>query len=66
MRQQLTRTGDIPSLKLFESDKVLAFLDINPLSRGHAVCPSSNPPFTQLGFAIGILQTLWVGEVDIC
>jgi len=30
--------GDIPSFKLFESDKVLAFLDIQPLSRGHAVC----------------------------
>ncbi|KXG53218.1 Histidine triad (HIT) protein [Penicillium griseofulvum] len=29
--------GDIPSLKLFESDKVFAFLDIQPLSRGHAV-----------------------------
>ncbi|KAH8881434.1 HIT-like protein [Thozetella sp. PMI_491] len=29
--------GDIPSFKLFESDKTLAFLDINPLSRGHAL-----------------------------
>ncbi|KAJ5206352.1 hypothetical protein N7491_003028 [Penicillium cf. griseofulvum] len=29
--------GDIPSLKLFESDKVFAFLDIQPLSRGHAL-----------------------------
>ncbi|KAL2072328.1 hypothetical protein VTL71DRAFT_11671 [Oculimacula yallundae] len=29
--------GDIPCFKLFESDKVLAFLDINPLSRGHAL-----------------------------
>ncbi|KAJ5224362.1 uncharacterized protein N7469_007865 [Penicillium citrinum] len=29
--------GDIPSFKLFESDKVFAFLDINPLSRGHAL-----------------------------
>ncbi|KAJ5043350.1 Adenosine 5'-monophosphoramidase [Penicillium rubens] len=29
--------GDIPSLKLFESDKVFAFLDIQPLSLGHAV-----------------------------
>ncbi|KIN00978.1 hypothetical protein OIDMADRAFT_41653 [Oidiodendron maius Zn] len=29
--------GDIPAFKLFESDKVLAFLDINPLSRGHAL-----------------------------
>lgn len=24
-------------MKLYESDKTLAFLDINPLSRGHAV-----------------------------
>ncbi|KAI9830612.1 MAG: Adenosine 5'-monophosphoramidase [Thelocarpon superellum] len=29
--------GEIPSLKLFESDKILAFLDIQPLSRGHAL-----------------------------
>lgn len=29
--------GDIPSFKLFESDKTLAFLDIQPLSKGHAV-----------------------------
>lgn len=27
--------GSIPSMKVFESDKVLAFLDINPLSEGH-------------------------------
>ncbi|KAF5977161.1 Hit family 1 [Fusarium coicis] len=29
--------GDIPSFKLFESDKTLAFLDIGPLSKGHAL-----------------------------
>jgi len=29
--------GDIPSFKLFESDKLLAFLDIQPLSKGHAL-----------------------------
>lgn len=29
--------GEIPSFKLFESDCVFAFLDIQPLSRGHAV-----------------------------
>jgi len=35
--------GDIPSFKLYESDKVLAFLDINPLTRGHAlVIPKSH------------------------
>ncbi|KAF4591480.1 Hit family protein 1 [Ophiocordyceps camponoti-floridani] len=29
--------GEIPCLKLFESDKTLAFLDIGPLSKGHAL-----------------------------
>ncbi|EJT75808.1 hypothetical protein GGTG_05737 [Gaeumannomyces tritici R3-111a-1] len=29
--------GDIPSFKLYESDKVFAFLDINPLTEGHAL-----------------------------
>ncbi|KAK5662603.1 hypothetical protein OQA88_8517 [Cercophora sp. LCS_1] len=28
---------EIPCFKLFESDKTLAFLDIQPLSRGHAL-----------------------------
>lgn len=36
--------GDIPCFKLYESDKTLAFLDINPLSRGHAVCAPSRAP----------------------
>lgn len=31
--------GEIPSFKLLESDKILAYLDIQPLSKGHAVCP---------------------------
>ncbi|GAB7331638.1 hypothetical protein MBLNU13_g03635t1 [Cladosporium sp. NU13] len=29
--------GEIPSMKLFESEKTFAFLDINPLSKGHAL-----------------------------
>ncbi|KAN0063589.1 Adenosine 5'-monophosphoramidase [Thecaphora frezii] len=29
--------GQIPSLKLYDSDKTYAFLDINPLSDGHAL-----------------------------
>lgn len=33
--------GEIPSMKLFESDKTFAFLDINPLSKGHAVSKPS-------------------------
>lgn len=30
-------TGEIPSMKVFESEKTFAFLDINPLSYGHTV-----------------------------
>ncbi|KAJ9647162.1 Adenosine 5'-monophosphoramidase [Coniosporium tulheliwenetii] len=29
--------GEIPSMKLFESDKTFAFLDIQPLSYGHSL-----------------------------
>jgi histidine triad (HIT) family protein len=29
--------GDIPSYKLAEDDRYFAFLDINPLARGHAL-----------------------------
>ncbi|KAF2835901.1 HIT-like protein [Patellaria atrata CBS 101060] len=29
--------GEIPSFKLFESEKTLAFLDIGPLSKGHSL-----------------------------
>lgn len=27
--------GEIPSVKVYEDDRVLAFMDINPLSKGH-------------------------------
>ena len=29
--------GEIPSAKILETDSVLAFMDINPVSRGHAL-----------------------------
>ncbi|KAH8724634.1 HIT-like domain-containing protein [Phaeosphaeriaceae sp. PMI808] len=29
--------GEIPSMKIFESEKTFAFLDINPLSKGHSL-----------------------------
>merc|ERR1711879_550582 len=29
--------GEIPSMKIFESDKTFAFLDIGPLSKGHSL-----------------------------
>ncbi len=29
--------GDIPSFKVYEDDKVLAFADVNPISEGHTL-----------------------------
>ena len=31
------RDGQIPSMKIFEDDKTLAFMDINPLNSGHSL-----------------------------
>ena len=31
------RDGQIPSMKIFEDDKTLAFMDINPLNTGHCL-----------------------------
>ena len=31
-------SGDIPSFKIAENEKFLAFLDINPNTRGHTLC----------------------------
>ena len=30
-------SGEIPTTKVYEDDKVLAFLDINPVSKGHTL-----------------------------
>lgn len=38
--------GEIPCHKLYEDDKVLAFLDIGPLSRGHALVIPKEPAVT--------------------
>jgi len=29
--------GELPSYKIYEDDKILAFLDINPINKGHAL-----------------------------
>ncbi|KAK4178492.1 HIT-like domain-containing protein [Triangularia setosa] len=57
--------GEIPCFKLFESDKTLAFLDINPLSKGHAlVIPKhhgeklTDIPDDQLGEILPIVKKL--------
>jgi histidine triad (HIT) family protein len=33
----LIRDGKIPSAKVYEDDRTLAFMDINPLNRGHCL-----------------------------
>ncbi|CAP64567.1 uncharacterized protein PODANS_5_8420 [Podospora anserina S mat+] len=57
--------GEIPCFKLFESDKTLAFLDINPLSKGHAlVIPKhhgeklTDIPDDQLGEILPVVKRL--------
>ena len=38
-------TGEIPSIKVYENDDVLAFMDINPVAPGHAlVIPKNHWP----------------------
>lgn len=39
-------SGEIPCHKVFENDKVLAFLDINPLSAGHTLVVPKEPAET--------------------
>lgn len=36
-------SGEIPSYKVAEDDKYLAFLDINPLNEGHTLVIPKNP-----------------------
>ena len=41
----LILSGDIPSHRIYENEFVYAFLDINPLTRGHTlVIPKENAP----------------------
>ena len=38
--------GEIPCHRVYEDDKVIAFLDINPLSRGHVLVIPKEPAET--------------------
>src|SRR5256885_2811863 len=39
-------SGEIPCHKVYEDEKVLAFLDINPLTRGHTLVIPKEPAET--------------------
>src|SRR3954471_24109490 len=38
--------GEIPCHRIYEDDKVLAFLDVNPISRGHVLVIPKEPAET--------------------
>src|SRR3954464_10731394 len=38
--------GEIPCFRIYEDDKVFAFLDVNPLSRGHTLVIPKEPAET--------------------
>src|SRR5438876_8348504 len=38
--------GEVPCFRVYEDEKVLAFLDINPLSRGHTLVIPKEPAET--------------------
>jgi len=67
----LIAAGKIPAKKVYEDPKVLAFLDINPLSEGHTlVIPKkhyetiSQVPEPELGSIFGIVKKLATNMKD--
>jgi len=43
-------SGNVPSHKVYENDKILAFLDIGPVSRGHTlIIPKEHAPDLNAG-----------------
>ncbi len=48
-------TGDVPCARIYEDEHILAFLDINPIARGHAlVMPKGHyPTLLELPFGVG-------------
>ena len=50
--------GEIPSAKILESDSVLAFLDINPVSKGHTLVIPKTHYGTFPEIPIGVLAVL--------
>lgn len=52
--------GEIPSTKLFENDKTIAFLDINPVNPGHALII----PKKHATDIFDIEQTEWIAIME--
>ena len=50
------RDGQIPSMKIYEDDATLAFMDINPLNSGHCLVISKRHAATIWEVEVGDLQ----------
>ncbi len=50
------RDGQIPSLKIFEDEQTLAFMDINPLNSGHCLVITKTHAPTLFEAEVGDLQ----------
>jgi histidine triad (HIT) family protein len=50
------RDGQIPSLRIFEDDKTLAFMDINPLNSGHCLVMTKSHAATLFEVEVADLQ----------
>lgn len=50
------RDGQIPSLKIYEDDRTLAFMDINPLNPGHCLVVTKNHAATIFDTDVSDLQ----------
>lgn len=63
--------GEIPCTRLYEDDEVLAFMDIGPIVKGHAlvipkqhVDPLTAAPPALLGKVIAVVQKIAQAQVD--
>lgn len=62
--------GELPCTKLYEDDEILAFMDIGPIMKGHALVipkahidPLTNVPPPLLGRLMGIVQRIAAAQV---
>lgn len=63
--------GKIPSVKVYEDDRVLAFMDISPVTKGHTLViprehydPVTKVPLTLLHDVIAVVQKVAKAQVD--
>ena len=59
-------SGEIPSHKIYEDESVYAFLDINPLSRGHTLVIPKEECTTMDGLSEDSASSLGAALPKIC